>query len=170
MALKNAAEKVWGFFGLKDEYEDSLEKEIKQNNDDEIFSMNKQNNTMESQNLNGKVVNLHTGNSLARMTIIKPVAYEEVLGICDDLKNRKIVIVNATILEPKVAQRTVDFLCGASYALDAEFQEVEKSIYILAPSNVEVTNELKKEIQTKSRQAVFVVCIGTEKWKNDCYK
>ncbi|AID44876.1 hypothetical protein SFBM_0894 [Candidatus Arthromitus sp. SFB-mouse-Japan] len=150
MALKNAAEKVWGFFGLKDEYEDSLEKEIKQNNDDEIFSMNKQNNTMESQNLNGKVVNLHTGNSLARMTIIKPVAYEEVLGICDDLKNRKIVIVNATILEPKVAQRTVDFLCGASYALDAEFQEVEKSIYILAPSNVEVTNELKKEIQTKS--------------------
>ncbi|EIA27121.1 Cell division protein sepF, partial [Candidatus Arthromitus sp. SFB-5] len=144
MALKNAAEKVWGFFGLKDEYEDSLEKEIKQNNDDEIFSMNKQNNTMESQNLNGKVVNLHTGNSLARMTIIKPVAYEEVLGICDDLKNRKIVIVNATILEPKVAQRTVDFLCGASYALDAEFQEVEKSIYILAPSNVEVTNELKK--------------------------
>ena len=47
---------------------------------------------MESQNLNGKVVNLHTGNSLARMTIIKPVAYEEVLGICDDLKNRKIVI------------------------------------------------------------------------------
>ena len=150
MALKNAAEKVWGFFGLKDEYEDSLEKEIKQNNDDEIFSMNKQNNTMESQNLNGKVVNLHTGNSLARMTIIKPVAYEEVLGICDDLKNRKIVIVNATILEPKVAQRAVDFLCGASYALDAEFQEVEKSIYILAPSNVEVTNELKKEIQTKS--------------------
>ena len=46
MALKNAAEKVWGFFGLKDEYEDSLEKEIKQNNDAEIFSMNKQKKTM----------------------------------------------------------------------------------------------------------------------------
>lgn len=112
--------------------------------------MNKQNNQIESTNLNNKVVNLHSGANVAKMTIIKPVAYEEVLGICDDLKNRKIVIVNATILEPKVAQRTVDFLCGASYALDAEFQEVEKSIYILAPSNVEVTNELKKEIQTKS--------------------
>ncbi len=150
MALKNAAEKVWGFFGLKDEYEDVLENENKQKNYDETFSMNKQNTQVETPNLNNKVVNLHTANNLAKMTIIKPVAYEEVLGICDDLKNRKIVIVNATILEPKVAQRTVDFLCGASYALDAEFQEVEKSIYILAPSNVEVTNELKKEIQTKS--------------------
>ena len=150
MALRNAAEKVWGFFGLKDEYEDSHETVEKQKNQDETFSINKQNNQGDTLNLNNKVVNLHSGNGMAKMTIIKPVAYEEVLGICDDLKNRKIVIVNATILEPKVAQRTVDFLCGASYALDAEFQEVEKSVYILAPSNVEVTNELKKEIQTKS--------------------
>ncbi len=150
MALKNAAEKVWGFFGLKDEYEDVFENENKQKSPDETFSINKQNSQADLPNLSGKVVNLHSGANVAKMTIIKPVAYEEVLGICDDLKNRKIVIVNATILEPKVAQRTVDFLCGASYALDAEFQEVEKSIYILAPSNVEVTNELKKEIQTRS--------------------
>lgn len=150
MALKNAAEKVWGFFGLKDEYEDVFESDSKQKSSDETFSINKQNSQTELPNLNGKVVNLHSNANVAKMTIIKPVAYEEVLGICDDLKNRKIVIVNATILEPKVAQRTVDFLCGASYALDAEFQEVEKSIYILAPSNVEVTNELKKEIQTRS--------------------
>lgn len=150
MALKGAAEKVWGFFGLKDEYEDAFEEETKQKNNDETFSMEKPKNQIETPNINGKVVNLHSGANVAKMTIIKPVAYEEVLGICDDLKNRKIVIVNATILEPKVAQRTVDFLCGASYALDAEFQEVEKCIYILAPSNVEVTNELKKEIRTKS--------------------
>lgn len=150
MALRNAAEKVWGFFGLKDEYEDAIEEDAKQKNTDETFSMEKQNTQIETTNLNGKVVNLHAGANVAKMTIIKPVAYDEVLGICDDLKNRKIVIVNATILDPKVAQRTVDFLCGASYALDAEFQEVEKSIYILAPSNVEVTKELKKEIQTKS--------------------
>lgn len=151
MALRNAAEKVWGFFGLKDEYEDAFENESKQKSNDETFSITKQSNPVETPSLNGKVVNLPGTNvNVAKMTIIKPVAYEEVLGICDDLKNRKIVIVNATILEPKVAQRTVDFLCGASYALDAEFQEVEKSIYILAPSNVEVTNELKKEIRTKS--------------------
>ena len=150
MALRNAAEKVWGFFGLKDEYEDAHRNEGEQKNNDETFSMNKQNSEIEVTNINNKVVNINSGVNVAKMTIIKPVAYEEVLGICDDLKNRKIVIVNATILEPKVAQRTVDFLCGASYALDAEFQEVEKSIYILAPSNVEVTNELKKEIQTKS--------------------
>ncbi len=150
MAFKNAAEKVWGFFGLKDEYEGVFEGEEKEKTLDETFSINKQVTQVETSNNNGKVVNLHTGANVAKMTIIKPVAYEEVLGICDDLKNRKIVIVNATILDPKVAQRTVDFLCGASYALDAEFQEVEKSVYILAPSNVEVTNELKKEIQTKS--------------------
>lgn len=96
----------------------------------------------------GKVVNIHTAAS-AKVMITKPTAYEEATEICDALKNRKIVVVNTASLEIKIAQRLLDFMSGACYALSGELQEVEKGVYILSPSNVEVTNELKSELSTK---------------------
>lgn len=97
---------------------------------------------------NGKVVNIHT-NATMRVIISKPKDYDEATTICDELKNRKIIVVNVSDLEPKIAQRLLDFMGGASYVLNGELQEVEKNVYILSPSNVEVSNELKSEITNK---------------------
>lgn len=97
----------------------------------------------------GKVVNIHT-NASAKVLIIKPTSYEESMEICDALKNRRIVVINTSSLENKVARRLLDFLSGSSYALQGDFQEIEKGVYILSPSNVEVTNELKSEISSKA--------------------
>lgn len=137
--------KMMGFLGLEDEYEDDdeVEKEYEGHEKNEIdpeipSSFKKQN----------KVVNIHSATS-TKVMIIKPTAFEEATDIADDLKNRKIVVVNITSLEPKVAQRLLDFMGGASYALGGELQEVEKGVYILSPSNVEVTNELKNELSSK---------------------
>lgn len=95
-----------------------------------------------------KVVNIHTATS-AKVMITKPSAYEDATEICDALKNRKIIVVNTTALEIKIAQRLLDFISGACYALAGELQEVERGVYILSPSNVEVTNELKSELTNK---------------------
>lgn len=136
--------KMMGFLGLEDEYEDlddvnsTYEKE-EVDVDPPISSVKKK---------DGKVVNIHTAAS-ARVMIIKPTTFDEATDICDDLKNRKIVVVNTTSLESKVAQRLLDFMGGASYALGGELQEVEKGVYILSPSNVEVTNELKSELSSR---------------------
>ena len=72
------------------------------------------------------------------------------MEICDALKNRRIVLVNTTILEFKIAQRLLDFISGSCYALGGEVQQIEKGVYLLSPSNVEVTNELKNELSTKA--------------------
>ena len=98
---------------------------------------------------NSKVVNIHTS-STAKVTITKPVDYEEATEICEALKNRRIVLVNTTVLELKIAQRLLDFISGSCYALGGELQQVEKGVYILSPSNVEVTNELKNELSSKA--------------------
>lgn len=98
---------------------------------------------------NSKVVNIHTSSS-AKVNITKPVAYEEATEICDALKNRRIVLVNTTSLEIKIAQRLLDFISGSCYALGGELQEIEKGVYLLSPSNVEVTNELKNELSSKA--------------------
>ena len=136
--------KMMGFLGLEDEYEDIDEGhgEFEKNEQAEVeppTSASKKGN---------KVVNIHTAAS-TKVMITKPTAFDEATDICDDLKNRKIVVVNTSSMEPKVAQRLLDFMGGASYALGGELQEVEKGVYILSPSNVEVTNELKNELSSK---------------------
>jgi cell division inhibitor SepF len=112
-----------------------------ESNVEPIFNSNKKQNS-------SKVVNIHTASS-AKVVIIKPTDYDEAVNIADSLKNRKIVVVNTTVLDSKVAQRLLDFISGASYALGAELQQIEKGVYILSPSNVEVTNDLKNELSSR---------------------
>lgn len=140
--------KVMGIIGLneEDEYDEIEENEVddkksfeEEEGYDNSFLQNKKPN---------KVVNIHTANSV-KVVIVKPKDYDEATQICDDLKNRRIVVVNVSELEPKIAQRLLDFMGGASYVLDGELQEIEKGVYILSPSNVDVTKDLKSELSNK---------------------
>ncbi|NLZ47336.1 MAG: cell division protein SepF [Clostridiales bacterium] len=137
--------KMMGLLGLEDEYEDIEELEEEMELEEEKAEVNPPMTASKKQN---KVVNIHTATS-AKVVISKPTIFEDATDICDDLKNRKIVVVNTTGLEPKTAQRLLDFMGGASYALGGELQEVEKGVYILSPSNVEVTSELKNELTNR---------------------
>ena len=144
--MSNVLSKVKSLLGFEDyaeydDYEDEdYEKEMSDDDEVEPVITNKK---------NSKVVNIHTS-SVAKVTITKPVDYEEATEICEALKNRRIVLVNTTVLELKIAQRLLDFISGSCYALGGELQQIEKGVYILSPSNVEVTNELKNELSSKA--------------------
>mgnify|MGYP001590747943 CR=1 FL=1 len=138
--------KMMGFLGLEDdiseEAEDSFNAErdgIENGGDSEVESYSKKNN---------RVVSIHTTIS-AKVRIVKPARYEEAADIVDELKSRKIILVNTTELDIKVAQRFLDFMGGASFALGGDLQEIDKGVFILSPSNVEVNNELKNELSSK---------------------
>lgn len=121
-------------------YED--EREDTEENDEEIevepFVSKKQN----------KIVNIHTASS-SKVVISKPNTYDEGKVIVDNLKSRRIVIVNLNGVESKEGQRILDFLIGAIYALEGGLQPVEKGVFILTPSNIEVSNELRNELSNK---------------------
>ncbi len=144
--MSNVLSKVKSLLGFEDyeeydDYEDEeYEKEMVEEDEVEPVITNKK---------NSKVVNIHTS-SATKVTITKPVDYEEATEICEALKNRRIVLVNTTVLELKIAQRLLDFISGSCYALGGELQQIEKGVYILSPSNVEVTNELKNELSSKA--------------------
>ncbi|MEG2353559.1 MAG: cell division protein SepF [Clostridium sp.] len=96
---------------------------------------------------NNKVVNIHS-NASTKIIIYKPEEFrEDAMTICEHLKNRKIIVVNVYQIERTVAQRLLDYIGGASFVLGAEIQEVGKGIYIISPSNVEVSNSFKYELQ-----------------------
>lgn len=138
---------ILGFNDEIDEEEESKDngsnKEVDQTVDTSYFNQKKQSNS--------KVVNMHMHTSSSvKVVISKPKEFDEAMSICDDLKNRKIVVVNTTVLEQKVAQRLLDFMGGASFVLGGELQELEKGVYMLTPSNVEVSKELTRELTSKS--------------------
>lgn len=140
--------KIMGIIGLDDgsieeEFEDQEDMKLQREEDEEV------NEPILSSKKSNKVVNIHTASSV-RVVISRPKDYDEATSICDELKNRRIIVVNVSDLEPKTAQRLLDFMGGASYVLNGELQEVEKNVYILSPSNVEVSNELQTELSGKS--------------------
>lgn len=140
--------KVMDFLGLEEEIDEIEEVEMEDMDKEE----EEMDNILTSSNLKkqkgGKVVNIHTA-ATAKILILKPTDYDDAIEMCDNLKSRKILVVNMTGLESKTAQRLLDFMAGASYSLGGSLDEVEKGVYVIAPSNIEISNELKSELSSK---------------------
>ena len=95
-----------------------------------------------------QVVSINT-NVQMQVVIIKPEAYEDAQGICDQLKEKKPVVVNLEKVEFPTAQRIMDFLSGTCYSLEGTIQRVASNIFVIAPKNVDIAGNLKEELKTK---------------------
>jgi len=73
-----------------------------------------------------------------KMIVYHPVSYEDTQSIIDNLKNRKPVIVNMEELEIETAQRRLDVLSGAVYALNGTMCKISRGIFVVAPNNYDV--------------------------------
>lgn len=97
----------------------------------------------------GKIVNIQA-NSNVKVVLVEPAHFDETPQICDNLKNRKTVVVNLEKSDPEEARKIFDFLNGAVYALDGKIQKIANGVFILAPTNVELMKEINDEIKNKS--------------------
>ncbi len=132
--------KVWNLFGMdqaedEEENDDVYEYDYDEEPEEEKKSFIKKNN---------KVVAMPQSQSI-RMVISQPTSFEQSEEICGFLKEKKSVIVNLEYVNKDVARRIVDFISGGVYALDAHIQKVSNSIFLIAPINYEITNEMARE-------------------------
>ena len=136
--------KVWDLFGM-----DSAEPE--EYDEENIYDYeNEDEYEVEDKKLfgrrNNKVVNMpQSQNQAIKMVISQPTTFEQSDEICAFLKEKKSVIVNLEYVNKDVARRIVDFISGGVYALDGYIQKVSNSIFLVAPSNYEITNEMARE-------------------------
>ena len=143
--------KVWDLFGMDSadneeyeeenvyDYDNTEEEEVE---DKKLFGRNK-----------NKVVSMPQSSQAIRMVISQPTTFEQSDEICSFLKEKKSVIVNLEYVNKDVARRIVDFISGGVYALDGYIQKVSNSIFLVAPSNYEITNEMARE-EMKSKLSV----------------
>lgn len=80
-----------------------------------------------------------------KMVISQPTGFEQSEEICSFLKEKKAVIVNLEYVNKDIARRIVDFISGAVFAVDGHIQKVSNSIFLIAPANYEINNEMARE-------------------------
>lgn len=69
-----------------------------------------------------------------------PVDFEEALDIVDSLRSRSATTVCLENMQKKDATRLVDFVTGASAAIDGEFVKVTENVYLFCPSNIKISS------------------------------
>lgn len=97
-----------------------------------------------------KIVSLHTVSQM-KVVIVEPKKYEDVTTIADHLKQRRALVVNLDNVEKNEDKKAIfNFMNGAVYVLEGNIQKITKSIFILAPSNVDIDSSVKKELESKT--------------------
>ena len=141
--------KVWDLFGMDSAQPEEIDEDIYEEYD-EI-----EDGEIEDRKFFGrrsKVLQMPQA-SAVKMVISQPTTFEQSEEICGFLKEKKSVIVNLEYVNKDVARRIVDFISGGVYALDGHIQKISNSIFLVAPVNYEITNEMARE-EIKSKLSV----------------
>ena len=137
-------DKIWGVIGMNNNQSEAEEPD---NDDYDVDTYDNYEEEEEDRKFfgrKGKVVPISQAQSI-KMVISQPTTFEQSEEICSLLKEKKSVIVNLEYVNKDVARRIVDFISGGVYALNGHIQKISNSIFLIAPVNYEITNEMARE-------------------------
>ena len=86
-----------------------------------------------------------------KVVIVEPKVFEDSENIANQLGDMHPVVINFENTDPHEAARIVDFVSGATFALDGKLEKIGKDIFICVPVNVTVdyTDKEYTEISDK---------------------
>ncbi|WP_251443896.1 cell division protein SepF [Veillonella intestinalis] len=73
-----------------------------------------------------------------KVVIVEPTVFEDSEKITNELRDMRPVVINFEKTDPHEAARIVDFVSGATFALDGKLEKIGKDIFICVPVNVTV--------------------------------
>lgn len=98
---------------------------------------------------NSKLISLSNSRGM-EVYVSKPQEFNDAQYIVETLQNGKIIVINTEGMELKPAQRIMDFISGACYALNGSLQAISNNIFIVAPENIDVSGDLRDELLNDS--------------------
>jgi cell division inhibitor SepF len=81
--------------------------------------------------------------------VVTPTRFSDAQEIGDLVKGNHPVIVNLQASERDLARRMIDFCSGVTYALAGSMEKVAEQVFLLTPSNVEVSAEERQRLQER---------------------
>ena len=76
--------------------------------------------------------------------VIKPSSFDDAREISETLLANHTVILNMEGVDLALAQRIIDFISGSCYAIDGNLQKVSNYIFIVTPSDVDISGDLQE--------------------------
>lgn len=88
-----------------------------------------------------------TGVSM-EVCVVRPSSVEDSREITETLLSGRTVILNLEGLDLEVAQRIIDFTSGATYAISGNLQKISNYIFLVTPTNVDISGDLQDLLNT----------------------
>lgn len=135
-------DKMKDFIGITDydddddDYDDDAPAETTGRQSERVETYSKKNN----------VIKVHSNTDM-KVSICEPEKYEDCTKAVDEIKNRKIVVLNIEGMELEDQKQIFEFIKGAVYSLEASIQKVSKGIFVIAPSNVQIDGRLGERFE-----------------------
>lgn len=85
----------------------------------------------------------------ARVHIVEPHGFNDAQEIGDRLKVGQPVILNLQGVPRDLQRRLIDFSSGLAYAVGGSMSRVADQVFLLTPTNVEVSQEEKERLQAR---------------------
>lgn len=85
----------------------------------------------------------------AKVHVVAPTRFADAQEIGDRFKNGQPVIVNLGANDRELSRRMIDFCSGVTYALGGSMDKVADQVFLLTPSNVEVSAEEKRRLHER---------------------
>ena len=95
------------------------------------------------------VVRPITPSQSAKVHVVAPTRFPDAQEIGDLLRASQPVIVNLQGADRELSRRMIDFCSGVTYALSGAMDKVADHVFLLTPSNVEVSAEEKRRLQER---------------------
>jgi cell division inhibitor SepF len=83
----------------------------------------------------------------ARVHVMDPRGFNDAQEVGDRLKNGQPVILNLQGVDRDLQRRLIDFASGLAYALSGTMSKAADQVFLLTPSNAEITDEEKERLQ-----------------------
>lgn len=78
---------------------------------------------------------------------VTPISFNDAQQIADHFKHPQPVIINLEAADRDLRRRLIDFCSGLCYGLGGQMERVADHVYLLTPSNVEVSAEDRRRLE-----------------------
>ena len=82
-------------------------------------------------------------NGNMEVCVVKPSSVDDSREITETLLSGRTVILNLEGMDLEIAQRIIDFISGATFAINGNLQKISNYIFLVTPTNVDISGDLQ---------------------------
>ena len=85
----------------------------------------------------------------AKPYVVMPISFNQAQEVADKYKGNQPVIMNLQGADRELSRRLIDFASGLCYGLGGQMERVANQVYLLTPTNVEVSAEERRRLHER---------------------